>query len=53
MSKFGIVINIYNIIIKAVNLYPEFKNKNYHNLLNWCYRLLKRNNYSIRRKYSC
>ena len=48
MRKLGIAINTANIIIKAIELFPDFKNKNYHSLLNWCYRFLKRNNYSIR-----
>ena len=48
MRKLGIAINTGNIIIKAINLYPDFKHKNYNALLTWCYRFLKRNNFSIR-----
>ena len=48
MLKLGIDINTTNIIIKAIELFSDFKNKNYHSLLNWCYMFLKRNNYSIR-----
>ena len=49
MRKLGISINTANIIIKAIELFPAFKGKNYKTLLNWSYRFLKRNNYSIRR----
>ena len=34
MRKLGIAINTANIIIKAINLFPDFNNKNYHSLLN-------------------
>ena len=49
MRKLGISINTANIIIKAIEIYPSFKEKKYKTLLSWCYRFLKRNNYSIRR----
>ena len=48
MRKLGIEINTGNIIIKAINLYPDFRRKNYNALLAWCHRFLKRNNNSIR-----
>ena len=43
----GIVIT-YNLIIKElIRIQPEMKKKNINALKKWCYRLLKRNNFSI------
>jgi hypothetical protein len=48
MRKLGIALNSTEIILKAIELFKDFEDKNYNALLSWCYSFLKRNNYSIR-----
>ena len=48
MRKLGIALNSTQIILKAIELFKDFEEKNYNALISWYYSFLKRNNYSIR-----
>lgn len=48
IRKLGIALNSTHIILKAIELFKDFEDKNYNALLSWYYSFLKRNNYSIR-----
>ena len=48
MRKLGIALNSTQIILKAIELFKDFEDKNYNALLSWYYSFLKRNHYSIR-----
>ena len=46
----GISIITNEIIVKAMQLMPTLNNKSYSTLYKWCYKFLRRNNYTLRRK---